>query len=314
MKVILDMDPGVDDALALILALRSRELDVLAVTTVAGNTLLSNATVNALKVLELIGCEVPVAMGESRSMMGYELAMPFTYIHGHDGLGDLDLPIPNKKAESVHAIDLIIDKVKSYNYGEITIIATGPLTNIAKFIIKEPKVAERVNKIVSMGGAFHTTPYGFGNQTPVAEFNVFRDPEAASIVYNSGLKVVAVGLDVTMNPSTFINRDTYERISKKDTKISKFIANVIKRSIDRYGFFALHDPLAVAVSIDPTLVKIEPYHVDVEMKGEFTRGQTIIDRRWWLKDEREKKNYVDVCIDVDGDRFLKMFMERVIVD
>ncbi|MEM1525200.1 MAG: nucleoside hydrolase [Nitrososphaerales archaeon] len=312
MKVILDMDPGVDDALALILALNSKELEVLAVTIVAGNTSLSNATINALRVLELIGCDVPVAMGESKSIMGYELAMPFTFIHGYDGLGDLNLPIPNKKAESIHAIDLIIDKLKSHSYGEITIIATGPLTNIAKFIIKDYEVAKKVNQIISMGGAFNITPYGIGNQTPVAEFNIFRDPEAASIVYNSRLNVTAVGLDVTMNPSIFIDKEMHKKILEKDTKTSKFVANIIKRSIENYGFFAPHDPLAVAISIDPKLVKIMPLHVKVETKGEFTRGQTIIDKRWWVKKKEDEKSNVNVCVDVDGKRFLDMFMERVV--
>ncbi len=308
-KVILDMDPGIDDALAILLACRSPELEVLGITTVAGNTYAERGAVNALKTLEVLGRrDVPVYVGQRKPLLrSYE---PEEWVHGSDGLGDVGIPEPAGKPEEGRAVDFIVETVMDSGPGEVTIVATGPLTNIAAALILEPRVAERLQELVIMGGAYGLTPYGFGNSTPVSEFNIYCDPEAAKIVFDSGAPLTAVGLDVTTDPKAVITKELHERLSEKGSETARFAAKISRRHIDLFGSVALHDPMAVAYALDKSLLKTRRYHVTVVLGEGVTRGQTIVDRRPRAL-MGEKKPNVNVAYWVDGPRFLQLFMERI---
>ncbi len=307
-EVILDVDTGIDDALALILALRSEELEVSAVTTVFGNADLERTTTNTLKILALLGAETPVAKGMARPLKGERVDA--RQIHGEDGLGGAAPPAGRRTPERISAIDLLIDRAMSAGKRKVTLIATAPLTNIASALMKEPRVAQRVDRLISMGGAFSLSPYGYGNQTPTAEFNIYADPEAARIVYHSGIKLTAVGLDVTMNPDACLRDEQYSEVRKAGTATARFAAEATKGLREKFGSVALHDPLAVAVAVDPTLVKTGKFYVDIETEGELTRGMSVVERREWVRPQR--KPHVEVCVEVDGERFLDLFMDRVV--
>ncbi|MEM3737496.1 MAG: nucleoside hydrolase [Candidatus Bathyarchaeia archaeon] len=306
--VVLDVDPGIDDALALIMALRSEELEVSAITTVFGNLSLKKTTLNVLKVLELLKAEVTVARGMARPLKGRRIDAQS--IHGKDGLGGATLPVGRMKPGKIRAPDLIIEQALSTGRRSLTIISTAPLTNIASALMKEPEVAKKVDRLISMGGAFGLTRYGYGNQTPVAEFNIYSDPEAANIVYHSGISITAVGLDVTMNPEACLRKEHYAEMQRADTETARFAVEATRSLMERFGYVALHDPLTVAVAVDLTLVRTKPFYVDIETKGELTRGQTVVERRSWIM-PRKKPN-VDICVSVEGKRFLDLFMDRVI--
>ena len=308
-KVILDMDPGIDDALAIMLACNSPELEIVGITTVTGNTYADRGAVNALKTLDVLGRDdVGVYVGQGKPLLrSHE---PEEWVHGSDGLGDAGIPEPRRRPEKTKAVNFIVDTVMNSRPKEITIVATGPLTNIAASLILEPEVAGRVRDIVIMGGAYGLTSYGFGNSTPVSEFNIFCDPEAAKIVFESGAPLTAVGLDVTMDPSAVITPKLHEELSRRNSKLSKFAAAISKRHIDLFGLVALHDPMAVAYVVDSSLFRWERYPVTVVVGDGLTRGQTIVDRRPRVLKGEVKPN-ADVVYWVDGPRFLNLFMERI---
>ena len=313
-KVILDMDPGIDDALAIMLAVRSPEIQVEAITTVSGNVHVSKASRNALKILENmpdLKKKPEVAKGLPQPLFGKLTTAEF--VHGKDGLGDSNLPEPKQFLSKKHAVDLIIEKVLSSKEGEITLITTGPLSNLAFALLKEPRIAEKLPQLVMMGGAFGVTKYGFGNITPAAEFNIYTDPEAAKIVFRSGLSITAVGLDVTTDPSASITRKEYERIKSTRTESAELVTRIAKNFMASFGSLALHDPMTVAVVTDPSLVTKRKYFVEVETRGEYTRGQTIVDRREILFPQMGRVgNPINVCTSVLGKKFIDQFMERVI--
>jgi purine nucleosidase len=305
----MDVDVGVDDALAIILATRSMELDLRAITTVSGNVHVDQTTVNSLKVLEAIGKpEIPVAKGLSKPLeRKFELVDDY---HGKDGLGDSNLPSPRIPADDRHAVDLLIEETRANPKG-ITLVATAPLTNIAAAILRDPDFTHRVQELVMMGGAYAVTPYGFGNMNPVAEFNVYVDPEAASVVFKSGIPITAVGLDVTTDPKARMTKELYQTMGGAGAPVPKFAALITKQIMTRYGFMHLHDPLAVAVAADPALVTTRKYHVDVETVSSLTRGQTVADRREWLPESSKQPPNAQICTSVDGQRFLKLFMDML---
>ncbi|MFQ6053529.1 MAG: nucleoside hydrolase [Candidatus Bathyarchaeia archaeon] len=308
--VIIDTDPGVDDALALMLAFNSPELQVEAVTTVAGNVDQDRAHRNALKILEFLGVDgVPIARGAPRPLL--REGSNDAEIHGKTGLGDAELPEPRLKSDGRSAVEVILEKAGDLGDG-LTIIAIGPLTNIASALLVEPRLMDGVSGLVVMGGAFNLTPYGHGNVTPVAEFNIWYDPEAAKVVFDSGMPVTAVGLDVTTNPDNRLSRGLFEEIEGLGTRRARLVADLCRGFIRRFGGVSLHDPLAVAAALDPGLVRTEPYAVDVETVSELTRGQTIVDRRDPRHVRRRREPNVDVCVSLDGERFLKLFMDRVV--
>ncbi len=310
-KIILDCDPGVDDALAILLALNSPEVELLGITTVAGNVNVEKTSRNTLRILNFVNrLDIPVYRGMHKPIIN-ELSTA-EFVHGDDGLGDVNIPDPkNKSVEKEHAVNYIIKIVEEYK-NDLTIVATGPLTNIAMAILLDPTIPKKIRKIVSMGGAFQVTPYGYGNATPLAEFNIYTDPEAAKIVYESGAEIYAVGLDVTMNPNAVVTREERERIRDEGGRLGKLFYEMTKRLSELTNEIALHDPLALSYIIDPEILKFRKYPVRVELRGELSRGATIVDRREWLPEYlREKAYEVYIAYSVDGERFLKLMWDRV---
>jgi len=303
------MDPGIDDALAIILALRSPELEVQAITTVAGNAELQKTTVNALRALEAIRCvNIPVAAGMPRPLLRELVTASF--IHGSDGLGDSSLPKPKIRQTGRHAVNTIHEILDSHPTRAVSIIATGPLTNIASAILLTPEAMARVQRLVVMGGAYGVTQYGYGNVTSVAEYNIHTDPEAAKIVFDSGLPVRAVGLDVTTQPDSQFTRAHYHEASHTRTRTARFVERIIRRYMRRFDKLALHDPVAVAVTACEELGSYKPYHVDVETMGSLTLGQTVICRG--NRHRSLSKANAEVSVKIKGSEFLDLFMDRVV--
>ena len=307
--VLIDTDPGVDDALALLLAFGSPELKIEGVTTVVGNVSLELANLNALKLLEFLGAvDIPVASGAAEPLV--REAVDGVGIHGETGLGEADLPEPTLKLNGRSAVQLIVEKAEELG-DRLTIIPIGPLTNIASTIQAKPGIVDEVEGLVIMGGAFNLTPYGHGNMNAVAEYNIWHDPEAAKIVFDSGIPVKAVGLDVTTNPLNRLTPELFAEFEFLDTARARLVADLSRNLIRRMNGLSLHDPLAVAVVVDPSLVETLRFKVEVETVGDLTRGMTIVDRRRYHKASETEVN-VDVCVSVDNERFLRLFMDRVV--
>jgi len=318
-KVIIDTDPGTDDAMAIMLALNSPELEVEAFTVVPGNVVAKQGLENALKLVSVAGrCDVPVAGGAQHPLN--QKTYTATYWHGKNGLADIELPPSKCKADPRFAADVIIELAHEYPH-EITLIPIGPLTNIALAVSKDPSIVGLVKDIVIMGGSISG-----GNVNGAAEANIFGDPEAAQIVFNAGWMVTMVGSDV--GERTLMQRRHLAELEtghgpQNDvvTKIARFY---IERS-EKNGWdgAAMYDPLAVGVVIDPTLVKLKDMHVDVETKGEFTRGETVANRMGSYEnnvlhgDHYEidgivpVPNNARVALSSDAKRFLEMFISRV---
>lgn len=305
--IIIDCDVGIDDALAIMLALASKEVKIRAITTVAGNAEVEKTSENALKVLEAFDVgDIPVARGHARPLKR-ELYTA-GYVHGLDGLGDANLPRPKLKLDSHHAVDLIIEEAERE---DLHLVCTGPLTNLASALSKAPHIVDRLRDVTIMGGAFGLTPYGFGNVTPVSEFNAYVDPEAARMVFASGLKLTVVGLDVTADPTATLTKDKYEKLAALPSRGARFLKKISENLIKSWGSFCLHDPMSIAYVVDPTLLTVKEYPVDVETEGMIARGQTIADRRIW-PEVVEFKGKANVAVSVDGPRFLRLFQERAI--
>jgi inosine-uridine nucleoside N-ribohydrolase len=302
--IIIDCDPGHDDAIALLLALASPEVELLGVTTVAGNTTLDKTTVNALKVLELAGrTEVPVAAGCDRPLVR-DLVVA-EYVHGESGLDGPDLPPPVLRPRPEHAVDFIAGVIETHA-SPVTLVAVGPLTNVALLLARYPGVASRLAGIVSMGGAIAT-----GNVTPAAEFNIYADPEAAHRVYRSGLSLTMVGLDVTHQ--ALLNRDHAETLRVLG-KCGRFVAELLDffighhpRHYQRGSGVPIHDAVAVAHLIWPDLVEVADLAVAVEITSDLTRGRTVVDR--WQVTGDEPNAAVGVAL--DSERFANLLIERI---
>jgi inosine-uridine nucleoside N-ribohydrolase len=304
--VVIDTDPGVDDALALMLAFSSPEFSVEGVTTVVGNVSQEEAHQNALKLLEFLGVNnVPVSRGSAKPIL--REAMDATEIHGKTGLGDAILPEPKIRSDERTAVELILEKSKKLD-GKLILVAIGPLTNIATAILTEPRIVKRA-ELVIMGGAFNMTPYGHGNVTPVAEFNIWHDPEAAKIVLYSGIQITAVGLDVTQNPDNRLSNSLLSKIKDFGGRRANLVADLCQSLVLRFDGLSLHDPLAVAAALDSSLIETKRLSVDVETLGTLTRGQTIVDRHG--QSSVRGNTPIDVCVSVDSDRFLSLFLNRV---
>ena len=271
--VILDVDPGHDDAVAVMLACGAPALDLLAVTTVAGNAPLEKTTRNALRVLSLIGhTDVPVAAGASTPL--YRPLHTAEDIHGESGLDGPKIPDPSFEPDERTATDLIADTLREAPE-PVTLIPTGPLTNVATFLREHPELKDRVAHISLMGGSI-----GLGNTTPAAEFNVYVDPEAAREVFESGLPITMSGLDVThqagAGPAERENLRSLGRIGAVVAELLEFFAGTYERV---YGFGAppLHDAVAVATVMELGLLQTRPMRVDVECESELTRGESVCD-------------------------------------
>ncbi|MER2135040.1 MAG: nucleoside hydrolase [Arthrobacter sp.] len=276
-KIILDCDPGHDDAVALLLAHGSPEIDLLAVTTVVGNQTLEKVTRNALAIARVANITgVPFAAGCDRPLVRTIENAPD--IHGESGMDGPELPEPTVELDSRHAVDLIIDTVMAHEPGTVTLVPTGGLTNIAMAVRKEPRLAERVKEVVLMGGGYHV-----GNWSAVAEFNIKIDPEAAHIVFNEKWPLTMVGLDLTHQ--ALATDEVAERIAAVGTKPAKFVGELLEffghtyKDAQGFDFPPVHDPCAVAYVIDPSVMTTQRVPLDVELTGTLTLGMTVADFR-----------------------------------
>jgi inosine-uridine nucleoside N-ribohydrolase len=303
-RIVLDCDPGHDDAIAILLAARSSEIKLEAITTVAGNQTVEKTTLNARKVCTLAGIrDVPIAAGMSRPLARERQVA--AEIHGASGLDGPDLPEPDVPLSPKHAVDLLI-KTFLASKGEITLVATGPLTNVATAMLREPRIIPKIQRIVLMGGAM-----GMGNWTPAAEFNIFVDPEAAHVVFTSGRPLTMIGLEVTHTVQA--THDVRERIRALGTPVATLVDDLLEFFAETYlrvfGFPAppLHDPCTIASIIDPTLLRTQPMHVDIELRGEYTAGRTVCD----LYGVTGKPANAEVALAIDVPRFWDLLIETL---
>jgi len=319
MHAIIDTDPGVDDALAILLALNSPELKVEALTVVPGNVEAWQGLENALKLVSLANrCDIPVAGGAQHPLN--QKLITAQYWHGKNGFADVELPAAKCKADSRFGPDLIIELVHKYPH-DITLIPVGPLTNIALAVSKDPSIVPLVKNIVIMGGSITG-----GNVDGAAEANIYNDPEAAAIVFNAGWMVTMVGSDV--GERTIITRKHLDELRKMHGPESDFVYKLADFYLTRseksgYSGAAMYDPLAVGTAMDPTLVTLKDMHVDVETKGEFTRGETVANRMGYDENNvlhgdhyeidglTKLKTNARVATASDADRFLNLFISRI---
>ena len=276
-KILLDCDPGHDDAVAMMLAWGNPSIELLGVTTVGGNQTLDKVTRNALSVATVVGMhDVPIAAGCRLPLVRPVEIAPD--VHGDSGLDGVELPEPAVELDPRHGVDLIIETIMSNEPGTVTLVPTGPLTNIAMAARKEPRIVERVQEVVLMGGGYHV-----GNWSAVAEFNIKVDPEAAHIVFNEKWPIVMVGLDLTHQ--ALATDEVAERIAAVPGSVSQFTLGLFtffrKAYQDAQGFDfpPVHDPCTLAYLIDPTIVETVKVPVDVELNGSLTTGMTVADFR-----------------------------------
>ncbi len=296
-KIIIDTDPGQDDAVAILLALASPELEVLGLTTVAGNVPLALTELNARKILELAGrSDIPVFAGAAAPMQ--RALVTAEHVHGKTGLDGIDLPDPETPLQSQHAVDFIIDTLLREPAGTVTLVPIGPLTNIAAAFVQAPEIVARVARIVLMGGAY----FEVGNITPAAEFNIFVDPEAAAIVFAAGAPLVVLPLDATHQALT--SRDWVDGMRALPGRCGPAIASWTdffeRFDKDKYGSQGapLHDPCAVAWLLRPDLFSGRDINVVIETAGEFTAGMTVAD--WWRVTDRPANALFIRDLDRDG--------------
>ena len=303
-KLLLDIDTGIDDALALFYlsdAHKKGEIEILGSTTVGGNVEVEQTTINTLNIWEMVDLDIPVAAGAKKPLMAPLNPAPF--VHGDDGLGNTFLPKP-KKCHSEESAEEMILRLSHKFAGELTLLTTAPLTNIALALKQDPSLASRVHNVVIMGGAVFT-----GNVSAVAEANIANDPEAARIVFRSGMDITLVGLDVTHE--VYLEEQDLQELVKIANGRSAFLLKIIDfistayESLSGWKRCVLHDPLAAGVCLFPDLVKSEKRYVDVELNGELTRGMTVVDRRGRtpLGEENMK-----VALEVDAELFKTQLM------
>ena len=317
--IILDTDPGVDDALAILLALNSPVIDVKAITVVAGNVTLKQGLDNALKLVTLAKkTQVPVAAGAASPLA--QKLVTAEFFHGKNGLGNVELPAPACKADPRFAPDLMIELVRQFP-NQLTLVAVGPETNLALAIDKDPSIIPLVKKVVLMGGSISG-----GNATAAAEANIFNDPEAARTVFHAGWPLVMVGLNVTER--TVFSSQDLQVLEKTHGPVNDFAARILTFGIgvsNQLGGtgMPMHDVLAMGSLIDPEVITTRDMWVDIETRGELTRGETVAsrhnsnDHRTLAGDhytidniERVQPN-VKVAVDVNADRFIQIFISRI---
>jgi len=318
-KIIFDTDPGTDDAIALMLALNSPELDVRAITIVPGNVTAKQGLENALRMISLANrCDIPVAGGAQHPL--FQKLITAEFWHGKNGLANIELPPSKCKADPRFGPDLIIEMVHAAPH-EITLVPVGPLTNIALAIQKDPSIIFLVKEVILMGGSITG-----GNVNAAAEANIYNDPEAAQIVFQAGWPVTMVGLDV--GDKTLFTRKRLQELGRTHGPLNDFIYGVAKFMVELSEKFGstgtpMYDPLAVGVAIDPTLVTAPAMHVDVETRGEFTRGETVANRRneiernvlhgdrYIIEGLEKVTPNAKVCVEVQAERFLQLFVSRI---
>jgi pyrimidine-specific ribonucleoside hydrolase len=304
MKVFIDCDPGHDDMMAIMLALASPEIELLGISTVAGNQTGDKTYRNALRTLTLIGRkDIPVSRGAQRPLLRELTVAPM--IHGVSGLDGADLPEPTFEGDGRHAVDAIIQTIMG-SREPVTLVPTGPLTNVALALLKEPGVARAVSRIVLMGGAVHDS-----NISPAAEFNIFVDPEAAKIVFGCGAPIIMVGLDVTNKARlSFEDIDEMERwkgrVSRVVAPLLRFFANTNKEVFGINGA-PVHDALAVAHLVRPEVITTRRMNVEIETAGELTRGRTVAD----VYGISGRRPNVEVALEVNQPLFKEMLFGAI---
>lgn len=302
-KIILDCDPGHDDAVAIMLAAINPKIELLGITVVAGNQKLEKTVNNALKVCNHLNLDVPVYSGMSRPMIREQLIADD--IHGETGLDGPKFEELKIKAEDKHAVNFIIDTLMNSDE-KITLVPTGPLTNIGMAIRFEPRIIEKINRIVLMGGS-----YQLGNMTPAAEFNILADPDAAHIVFSSGVKVVMMGLDLTRQASA--TKEVVEKIKSLNNKASKLFVDLMEffaasqKNVFGWSAPPVHDPTTIAYIIDPECIEVKPMFCEIELWSEKSYGRTLCDYFGILK----KEPNVDVAVKLDFDRFWNLIYENL---
>ncbi len=309
-KIILDCDPGHDDAVAILLAAIHPRIELIGITTVAGNAEIEKTTVNALKVCEIAGIpDVPVAQGAAQPLVRKrETAAD---IHGDSGMDGPSLPDPRKTVISEHAVDFIIRELLAGG-GDITLVPTGPLTNIALAMRKEPAILPKIKEIVIMGGGT------FGNWTPAAEFNIFVDAEAAKVVFESGVPITMFGLDLTHK--ALVTPEIRDRLQQIGNPVTDFVAELMQFFMYTYKEVfgmqgaPIHDACCVMYCMDPTVFECRKLRVDIETKGEFSYGMTVVD----MLGVTGREPNVNVALNLDTERFwdlmvdtLKKYAEKV---
>jgi purine nucleosidase len=321
-RIIIDSDPGVDDALAILLALRSPELKVEAITPVCGNVPLELTLPNALRLVEIAGrTDVPVAAGASHPLV--RRLVTAKYVHGNNGLGGVDFPAPTTKPSRETANE-IIRRIVRESPGEITIVAVGPLTNIATVLRSDPELAGMIRSIAIMGGSLSG-----GNITPSAEFNFYVDPEAARIVFDSHIPLTMVGLDVTRK--VLLREEQIQMLEAAKNPVSQAAGRIMRASIERMRkghdetVVAMHDALTVSHLIDPSILTLRDYYVEIETSGEWSAGESVGYRYAPMRksapletSEAEPaepqqvfKPNAKVAMEVDSEKFFKLLIPRL---
>lgn len=301
--VIMDCDPGHDDAIAMILACASDKLDVRAITTVGGNQTVAKTTNNALRMLTFMNKQIPVAKGADRPMRRELEIAP--EVHGDSGLDGPFIPEATQKALDINAYELMA-KVVEESEDKVTLVPTGPLTNIAIFLLSYPHLKSKIERISLMGGS----AIG-GNWTAAAEFNILVDPEAADIVFRSGIPITMSGLDVTHKAQVY--PEDIEKIRSQGGKVAILVAELLEyfikfhKEICGWDFAPLHDPCAIAWLINPDMFKSKKLNVQIDIDGEHTTGCTVTD----FLNRFELEPNTDVLLDVDRHQFIDMIVEAV---
>lgn len=300
--ILYDCDPGHDDAIALVMAHRSPAIELLGVTTTCGNAELERTTANAIRVLDFLGAtNVPVAAGCARPLVR---PLVLGTADGPSGMdGSPYLPEPKRGPIAQHAVDFLAEKLAAADE-PMTVVATGPLTNIGLLVLKHPEVLSKIKELIWMGGVF----YRKSEIITPTEFNAFCDPESLKIVLESGVPITMVGLDVTMQ--VLIEAEQYEELGKIDTQLGKLVMDWLRfyEKLHRNSMGvggAMHDPLALALVIDPTLVRTRPVHIGVDLGGTYAFGATVAD--FWK--ERGEPDNARIAYEVDADRFFKLMFD-----
>jgi len=299
--VIIDCDPGIDDAIALLLAFQFPQWDIVGITAVAGNVPVEYTAINAVKICTMAARKIPVYSGAAQPL--YRDRKTAEIVHGKNGLGDIEFPAAYE-IESESAFSFL--KRASFEYeNELEIVTMGPMTNLAQVLMTDPGFSERIKKVTLMGGAV----YG-GNANPVAEFNIYADPEAARICFQAGFDLTMVGLDVT--DKAFLPQhmlDSWLNSQNHTLQCAGKVLNTYKTFYDSIGKdgVAMHDPLAIAVAIQPDLVKIEDLYIDVECRSSISRGNTVAD--WWKT--TGKAPNIKAAMEIDVENFMNFLQKHM---
>lgn len=300
-RIVIDTDPGIDDAIAIMTALECEDLDVLGISVVFGNVSLDKTLRNALRILNYMKkTDIPVYSGAHKPMYGEW--MEATDIHGDDGLGNINLRASDMMPQMKSSVQFLLDISREYPK-DLTLVTLGPLTNIATAIIMDNEFVDRIDSMVSMAGAYGLTEHGVGNITPKAEFNIYCDPIAAKIVFSSSIDKYLIGLDVTCKPDTMLDGDDMNRLSMAAGR-GRLIYIMLKDLFQSSGgHIPIHDPHTIMYLIRPEIYRFESFFVDVEAYGEETFGETVVDNRRGVPDWLRRGYPANICVDVDGKKF-----------